>query len=66
MGSIIDLKQMDDAYRCNSVKSTVIYTTLIGVPLSLVFLIFLIFRIIFMKKNKTFLTYLILLYLFLE
>lgn len=61
MGSIIDLKQMDDAYRCNSVKSTVIYTTLIGVPLSLVFLIFLIFRIIFIKKNKTFLTYLILL-----
>lgn len=61
MGSIIDLKQMDDAYRCNSVKSTVIYTTLIGVPLSLIFLIFLIFRIIFIKKNKTFLTYLILL-----
>jgi hypothetical protein len=52
---------MDDAYRCNSVKSTVIYTTLIGVPLSLAFLIFLIFRIIVMKKNKTFLTYLILL-----
>ena len=60
MGSIIDLEGINDAYRCNSVKSTVIYTTLIGVPLSLIFLIILIIRIIFLKKIKTFLTYLIL------
>lgn len=60
MGSIIDLEGINDAYRCNSVKSTVIYTTLIGVPVSLIFLIILIIRIIFLKKIKTFLTYLIL------
>ena len=63
MGSIIDLEGIDDVYRCNSVKSTVIYSTLIGVPLSLIFLIILIIRIIFLKRIKTFLTYLILIIL---
>jgi hypothetical protein len=63
MGSIIDLEGIDDVYRCNSVKSTVIYSTLIGVPLSLIFLIILIIRIIFLKKIKTFQTCLILLIL---
>ena len=61
MGAIIDLDSISNIYRCNSVKSTVIYATLIGVPLSLIFLIFLIIRIIYFKIEKTFLTYLILL-----
>ena len=63
MGNIIDLEGIENAYRCKSVKSSVIYTNLIGVPLSLIFLIFLIIRIILFKKKKTFLTYLILLIL---
>ena len=63
MGTIIDLENVSNIYRCNSVKSTVIYATLIGAPLSFIFLIFLIIRIIYFKIGKTFLTYLILLIL---
>ena len=58
--TIIDTKGIDLNYRCNNVKEPIVYINLIGPPLSLGFLLFGIFRMICTKKNKTFLTKLIL------
>ena len=61
MGSIIDLKKVDEIYRCKDVKEIIIYINLIGAPISLIFLLFCILRMILAKHKKTFLTNLILL-----
>ena len=61
MGDIIDLERKDDIYRCKHVKLMVIWINLIGPPISLIFLVFGIIRMVFIKKRKTFLTTLILL-----
>ena len=61
MGDIIDLERQDDIYRCKHVKLWIIWINLIGPPISLIFLLFGIIRMIFIKKRKTFLATLILL-----
>jgi len=61
MGVLIDLKKVDDIYRCKDVKIVIVYINLIGAPISLVFLLFCIIRMILAKQKKTFLTNLILL-----
>ena len=66
MGHIIDLERVEEIYRCNNVKLPIIFISLIGSPLSLLFLLFGIFRMICMKKKITFLSKLILLIFFSE
>lgn len=61
MGAIIDLERKDNIYRCNYVKFGIILINLIGPPLSLLFLIISIIRMVLIKKKKAFLTYLIIL-----
>ena len=61
MGIIIDLEKKDLIYRCNYVKIGIVWINLIGPPISLIFLIFGILRMIYVKKIKTFLTNIILL-----
>jgi len=56
MGQIIDLERKDLIYRCNYVKNSIVWINLIGPPVSLIFLIFSILRMILVKKKKTFLT----------
>ena len=60
MGSIIDTKRTGGILRCNKVKKAIVYITLIGTPISLIFLFFGIIRILFAKKKRSFLTNLIL------
>ena len=66
MGQIIDLEKKDDIYRCNYVKLSIIWINLIGPPISLLFLLVSIIRMIIIKKRKAFLTYLILIIFFSE
>ena len=61
MGSIIDTKRTDEIYRCNNVKIYIVYISIIGSPISLIFLLFGILRMLFEKKKRSFLTNLILL-----
>ena len=61
MGSIIDLENVKEIYRCNYVKKPIIFITLIGSPLSLFFLLFGLYRMIATKKKFAFLTSLIIL-----
>ncbi len=61
MGNIIDLERKEYVYRCNSVKLGIVWINLIGPPISLIFLIFGIIRMVLVKKRKTFLTNIILL-----
>ena len=61
MGGIIDTENVENIYRCNYVKKPIIYINLIGCPVSFIFLLLIIFRIIFAKKQLKFLTKLILL-----
>ena len=59
--SIIDLEKREQILRCNQVKLAIIWVNLIGPPISLIFLIFSILRMILIKKRKTFLTSIIIL-----
>ena len=61
MGNLIDLERRDEIYRCNYVKLSIIWINLIGPPLSLLFLLIGIIRMVLIKKRKAFLTYLIIL-----
>ena len=61
MGILIDLNKVNDIYRCKNVKEAIIYINLIGAPISLIFLLFCILRMILAKQKKAFLTNLILL-----
>ena len=63
---IIDTKGIDLNYRCNNVKESIVYINLIGPPISLIFLIFGIIKMFTARKNKTFLTKLILIIFFSE
>ena len=66
MGSIIDTENVENIYRCNRVKYAIIFINLIGAPLSLIFLLIGIFRMIYKKKKLSYLTNLILLIFFSE
>ena len=66
MGSIIDTENVQNIYRCNRVKYAIIFINLIGAPLSLIFLLIGIFRMIYKKKKLSYLTNLILLIFFSE
>ena len=66
MGSIIDMERSEYIYRCNYVKRAIVIINLVGPPLSLVFLIFGVLRMILIKKRKTFLTNLIVIIFFSE
>ena len=59
MGDLIDTKRKDEIYRCNNVKVSIIWINLIGPPLSILFLIIGIIRMVIIKKRKSFLTYII-------
>lgn len=61
MGDIIDTNNVDEIYRCNYVKIPIIFITLIGCPLSLIVLLFGLYRMISTKKRFAFLTSLIML-----
>ena len=61
MGDIIDMNKVDEIYRCKDVKMVIIFINLIGAPISLIFLLFCILRMILAKHKKQFLTNLILL-----
>ena len=61
MGDIIDVVNVENIYRCNHVKKIIIFINLIGSPITFILLLFVIFRIIFAKKQLAFLTKLILL-----
>ena len=60
MGNLIDEENIDNIYRCVDVKYAIIIINLIGPPISFIFLLICIFRMIFAKKRKTFLTKIIL------
>ena len=55
MGTLIDLERKELIYRCNYVKRGIVWINLIGPPISLIFLIFGILRMIYVKKIKSFL-----------
>ena len=57
---IIDTKNVTLNYRCNNVKESIVYINLIGPPLSLIFLLIGIIKMFKARKNKSFLTKLIL------
>ena len=62
MGNIIiDTDNVENIYRCNKVKIPIIFINLIGSTLSLILLLFGLFRMTFFKKKIAFLTSLILL-----
>ena len=61
MGNVIDLERVDLNPRCSKVKEIIVYISLIAPPLSFLVLIFGIFRMLFVKKKKTFLTKIIIL-----
>ena len=60
MGDLIDMINVDENPRCKDVKRAIIYINLIGPPISFLLLLIGIFRMIFAKKHKSFLTKLIL------
>ena len=66
MKYIIDTERTDQIYRCNNIKATNIYISLIGCPISLIFLLFGIFTMILSKKRISFLTLIIILIFFSE
>ena len=61
MGSIIDIDEENRSYRCDHVKLGIIFINLIGAPLSFIFLLIGILRMIFSNKRISFLTSLIIL-----
>ena len=61
MGTIIDMNNVNNIYRCKNVKEALIFIKLIGAPISLILLLFCILRMILAKQKKAFLTNLILL-----
>ena len=61
MGTIIDTENMENVYRCKDVKIPIIFINLIGATLSLLLLLFGIFRMLLIKKNLSFLNILIML-----
>ena len=61
MGGIIDTKQIESTLRCNYVKIQIIFINLVGASLSLLLLLFGIFRMIFANKKINLLTKIILL-----
>lgn len=66
MGAIIDTENVENIYRCNYVKIPIIFISLIGAPLSILFLIIDIIKMLNHKKNISFLTLLIILIFFSE
>lgn len=66
MGAIIDTDHVENIYRCNYVKVPIIFISLIGAPLSILFLIIDIIKMVKLKKNISFLTLLIILIFFSE
>ena len=58
---IIDTERTNRIYRCNNVKKIFVYISLIGSPISLTVLLFVIFTMILSKKKISFLTKLIIL-----
>ena len=56
MGEIIDTTHTEEIYRCNHVKIYIVYINLIGAPISLIFLLFGIVRMVFYKKRITLLS----------
>ena len=60
MGDLIDMINVDENPRCKDVKRAIIYINLIGPPISFLLLLIGIFKMIFAKKHKSFLTKLIL------
>ena len=60
MGSVIDTEKVEENSRCSDVKLTIVYISLIGCPISFLFLLFGIMRMILNKKTFSFLTYIIL------
>lgn len=61
MGGIIDIEKIESTLRCNYVKIPIIFINLVGASLSLLLLLFGIFRMIFANKKINFLTKIILL-----
>ena len=61
MGNVIDLERVELNPRCSKVKEIIVYISLIAPPISFLVLIFGIFRMLFVKKKKTFLTKIIIL-----
>ena len=61
MGTIIDTENIENVYRCKDVKVPIIFINLIGATVSLLLLLFGIFRMLLVKKNLSFLNILILL-----
>ena len=59
MGSVIDLNDIDRVYRCNKVKLAIVLINLIGAPLSFLFLLGSILRMMLSNKKISFLTILI-------
>ena len=66
MGILIDTEKVEEVYRCNYIKKPIIYINLICPPISLIFLIFGILRMLYLKRSKTFLTKIILIIFFSE
>ena len=56
---LIDLEEIDRNLRCQDVKKTIVLINLIVPPISLILLLFGIIRMIIKKKNKSFITKLI-------
>ena len=54
MGDIIDVVNVENIYRCNHVKKIIIFINLIGSQITFILLLFVIFRIIFAKKQLAF------------
>ena len=63
---IIDVENMENILRCNYVKIPIVLINIIGAPLSLIFLLICIIRMIYKKKKLSFLTRLILIIFFSE
>ena len=58
---LIDLDRVDENVRCQSVKRAIIWINLIVPPISIILLLIVIIRMIIKRKNKTFITKLIIL-----
>ena len=52
--TIIDVENMENILRCNYVKIPIVLINIIGAPLSLIFLLICIIRMIYKKKNYHF------------
>ena len=61
MGSVIDLEKEETSYRCDHIKLGIVLINLIGAPISFIFLLIGILRMIFSNKRISFLTSLIIL-----